>query len=69
MLLQETRHGPVVPQLGNPYLLTLLAPLFTPRSGGVIETPGKAAALSMGVVLALSAAVVGVALLKKKKVI
>lgn len=54
------------PEMGN--YLAALANLFTPRQGQTTIVPGMPAPLSMVVVGTLVAAVVLVAVLKKKKV-
>jgi hypothetical protein len=43
--------------------------LFSPKGGRIIETPGQAAALSMGAVAALGGALLLVVLLKQKKIL
>ncbi len=43
--------------------------LFAPKGGQIIETPGAPAVLNMTIVGVLAAAVVAVAVMKKKKVL
>lgn len=62
---------PAVPEMGNFFATLAIAgkELFTPKSGRIIETPGTPAALNMTIVGVLAAAVVGVVILKKRRVI
>ena len=55
--------------MGFSFSPTALTDLFRPQQGRIIEAPGAPAALSMGVVLALGAAILVVANLKKKRLL
>lgn len=68
--MNVVRHKPA-PLMGN-FVAAIAAAageLFSAKGGNVIEVPGKPAAISMGIVGVLAAAVVAVAVMKKKSII